>query len=144
MFVPLPVYLSYLLLTLTIEAPLVLLLLVRRCGWLRSSCVAVLASCITHPLLWFAWTRVIAPAERYGLYVATGETLVVGIEAGVFWGLALRGRATMREGVRIAFGTSLLVNFVSWGTGALLQRWALLEPYVERTSAWLAALLGDP
>lgn len=137
MHVPFSIYLSYLLLTLVLEAPLVVGLLVRRCGFARSLLVALLASLLTHPLLWFGWSQVVSPRTDYEAYVASGEALVVLIEAGVFYCLALgptgaphadrHGRAHLAA---VAFGVSLAVNFVSWGTGMLLHRLRLLRPII--------------
>jgi hypothetical protein len=147
--VPLSVYLPYLLLTLVIEAPLVLGLLVRRCGWQRSLVAGLLASLLTHPLLWFAWSRVLSPRTNYAAYVASGEALVVLIEAGVFLLVALLPtadrRATTRDGAArlagVALGVSLAANFVSWATGALLHELGLLRPIVMTAARGIDAVL---
>jgi hypothetical protein len=148
--VPFAIYLPYLLLTLVIEAPLVLGLLVRRCGWPRSLLVGLLASLLTHPLLWFVWSRVISHRTHYTAYVASGEALVVLIEAGVFFFLAL-WPAARRESPRrtsparlagIALGVSLVANFASWGTGALLHELGLLRPIIMTAARAIDTVLS--
>jgi hypothetical protein len=148
--VPLAIYLPYLLLTLVIEAPVVLGLLVRRCGWQRSLFVGLLASLITHPLLWFVWSRVISHRTHYTAYVASGEALVVLIEAGVFYVLALLPTAGRKSSpwdrparlAGIALGISLAANFASWGTGALLHELGLLRPIVMTAARAIDAVLA--
>ena len=135
--VRLAIYLPYLLLTLVIEAPIVLALLVRRCGWVRSILVAVLASSITHPLLWFEWPHAISLRQHYWWYVATGETLVFLIEAGVFLLIALPKLGSLRNRIEIASGVSLLANLASWGTGTLMQYCGLLQVYAATLTCWL-------
>src|SRR5512145_917185 len=158
-------YLPYLLLTLAIEAPLAFTLFVRRSGWPRALLVSFLASLVSHPLLFFVWTRVVSMYQHYWLYVGSGEALVVLIEAGIFFAFALPSRAPDRlprateprkehlprvrdqdDGTgsrfRWAILVSLLVNFVSWGTGMSLYYAGWLGPYVRATSGMLRALLS--
>ena len=145
MTVPLSVYLPYLLLTLGIEAPLVFALLARRAGWQRALLVALVASLVTHPMLWFLWSRVVSIQRHYVWYSLSGELLVVLVEAGIFFALALRPRResdSLRSRLGTALGVSLLVNVSSWGTGMLLHYAGLLGPYVRVTARWLDALLG--
>ncbi|MBN1607020.1 MAG: hypothetical protein JW940_10330 [Polyangiaceae bacterium] len=152
MHVPFAIYLPYLLLTLVIEGPLVLGLLVRRCGWQRSLLVALLASLLTHPLLWFVWSRVVSPRAHYSAYVASGEGLVWLIEAGVFFFLALwptadRARSRTNRPARlagIALGVSLAANLASWATGALLHELGLLRPLVMTAARGIDAVLAWP
>ena len=128
--VPLTTYLPYLGLTLGVEVPLVLLLLRRTCSWLRSGLAAVTASGITHPLLWFVWPRVVSP-YRYVWYVATGESLVVSIEAVVYFvivfhPIAAAGRAaddspTLARQMLKALGLSLAANTASFAVGMLVH-----------------------
>jgi hypothetical protein len=148
--VPFAIYLPYLLLTLLIEAPLVVGLLARRCGWPRSVLVAFLASLLTHPLLWFVWSRVLSPRTHYKAYVASGEALVVLIEAGVFFWLALWPTAERTSAPRdaprrlagMALGVSLAANFASWGTGVLLHELGLLRPMVMTAARAIDAVLA--
>jgi hypothetical protein len=112
-------YYPWLLLTLLIEVPIVLVVLQPRCGVWRSLLAGVLATGISHPLFWFAWSRVVPWVERYKLYVATGEVLVVLVETVVILGVAL---GFARRHLLLAFGTSLLANAVSFGIGELAKR----------------------
>jgi len=114
---PLSIYLPALLLTLLIEIPIVLLVLYRRCGVNRALLAGLLASGITHPALWFLWPFVV-PLENYELFVATGEALVVVVEAVVIHAVALR--FTPRY-LPLALGTSLLANLASYGAGLWIQ-----------------------
>jgi hypothetical protein len=85
-------YLASLALTWAVEVPLLLWVLRRDRRPLRCAVGALLASGITHPLLWFAWPHVV-PLERYELFLATGEGLVVAVEALVLWGVLYGARA---------------------------------------------------
>jgi hypothetical protein len=123
-------YLPYLALTLAIEVPLVGWLLYRRCGLLRSALAGVLASGVTHPLLWFVWPRIVSP-YRYFWYVLSGESMVVLVEAAVYFLLvflpdfgaapAASGRPSLWRRLGKALGLSLLVNAVSFGVGMLVH-----------------------
>lgn len=110
-------YLPWLLLTCAVEVPLLVRLLRHDSSWRR--CVATGLACngLTHPLLWFAWPHVV-PLDRYPLYLATGEGLVVLLEAALIWALALRrGRGAARTALLASFAT----NAASCGVGLLVQ-----------------------
>jgi len=128
--VPLTTYLPYLGLTLGIEVPLVLLLLRRTCSWLRSGLAGVMASGITHPLLWFVWPRIVSPYQ-YVWYVVTGESLVVTIEAMVYFLIVFRPGAvtgsppedspSLARQMLKALGLSLAANAASFAVGMLVH-----------------------
>jgi hypothetical protein len=110
-------YLTALALTYAVELPLLVALLRGRATWPRILGAGFLASAVTHPLLWFVWPRVV-PLESYALFLATGEGLVVAVEAVVIWALALGGR---RAAWRVAVLASVAVNGASCAAGLLLQ-----------------------
>lgn len=110
-------YLPALLLTWLVEIPLLARLLRPHASWRRSAAAGLLATGLTHPLLWFAWPRVV-PLERYFLFLATGEGGVVLVEAMVIWGVALRGRGRSAGTAALA---SLCVNCASCAAGLLVQ-----------------------
>ena len=69
-------------------------------------------TCLTHPLLWFVWSRLIA---NYALYIASGEILVAAIEALVIWAIARPITAKQ------AIAVSLIANGASYGLGVLIH-----------------------
>ena len=121
---PLWVYLPYLALTLGIELPVVMLLLRPRCGTWRSLLAGLLASSVTHPLLWYVWPLVVSP-YHYELYVATGEVLVVVIETVVLHEVALRRVDSMVRWRRwgLALAVAMAANATSFGVGLLIHAW---------------------
>lgn len=99
--------------TLLVEVPLVVLLVrALRSGdrptLPRAALAALLGSALTHPLLWFVWSRVV---EDYHRYLLSGELLVVAIEALLLWGLA------RPLSLRRCLGISLVVNGASMAVG---------------------------
>jgi hypothetical protein len=112
-------YLPYLVLTWAVEVPLLLLVLRRDASHRRIAGAGLLCSGFTHPLLWFAWPKVVR-LERYALFAATGEALVLAIEAALIWALILQARA---DRLRRAALASLAANAASFGVGLLLQAW---------------------
>ncbi|MBW1880402.1 MAG: hypothetical protein JRI25_15790 [Deltaproteobacteria bacterium] len=69
------------LLTQVIEAPVVVAATRRHDPAVdvgRALVASFVATGLSHPLLWFGWTRVVSD---YGAFVFSGELLVVGLEA---------------------------------------------------------------
>jgi hypothetical protein len=100
--------------TQVIEVPIV-------AGWLRgrlpvgeAAAVAILASTLTHPALWYVWPRF----EPGWLYLGAGEAIVWAVEAVVFalWLRRRRVPQALRTGVLV----SCLANGSSMMTGILL------------------------
>ncbi len=110
-------WLAAFLLTYLVEIPLLVRVLRARARWPRNVAAGLLSTGLTHPLLWFVWPRVV-PLERWFLYLATGETCVVLVEAVVIWGVALRAR---RDAAGAALLASLSVNCASCAVGLVLQ-----------------------
>lgn len=102
-------WLNAYLITILLETPVVVRMLRGRTEVRTALELSVLASSLTHPLLWFAWRPVI---DDYTTYVVTGEALVVLAETCVY-----RKVTTWRY----AFAVSLVANATSWGLGLLLQ-----------------------
>ena len=102
-------------LTLAIEAPVYLWLLCKQ-GF-PAACALGLAigvNAISHPLLWFALPRF----EPYLAFAATGEAMVLAIEASVIiaWSIAIGPRLRWTS---IA-GVVVFANVASMGAGLLL------------------------
>lgn len=110
-------YLPSLALTWAVELPLLLFVLRREASSRRIAGTGLLCSGLTHPLLWFAWPKVV-PLERYALFAATGEGLVFAFEAALIWALIFRARADRLGRAALA---SLAANAASFGVGLLLQ-----------------------
>jgi hypothetical protein len=110
-------YVPFLLLTWIVELPLLGFLLRPFATWTRSVAAGLLATGLTHPLLWFAWPRVV-PLERYPWYLATGEALVALVEAAVLWGAVFRWR---RGTAGLALLASIATNAASCAVGLLVQ-----------------------
>lgn len=115
-------YLPWLLLTYAVELPLLVHLLRPHARWQRSAVTGLAASGLTHPLLWFLWPRVV-PLDDYALYLATGEGLVVLVEAALIWAVALR---RVERGGSAALLASIATNAASCGVGLGLQALARL------------------
>jgi hypothetical protein len=73
---------------------------------------ALCCSAVTHPLLWFVWRRLIAD---YGLFVVSGEAMVVCLETLILFGVARP--MTLRRAALV----SLVANVASWAVGSLLR-----------------------
>jgi len=110
-------YLPWLLLTYAIEIPLLVYLLRPSARWPRSVVTGIACSGLTHPLLWFVWPRVV-PLAHYALFLATGEGLVVLVEAALIWGIALRQE---ERAARTAMLASIATNAASCAVGLVLQ-----------------------
>ncbi|MBN2714517.1 MAG: hypothetical protein JXX14_01605 [Deltaproteobacteria bacterium] len=100
-------------LTLLLEAPVYTYLGCRFTNWRMALATGALASCITHPLLWFVWRPLF---DSYMCYVLSGECAVIAIEAVVFRSLVKNAPFTQ------ALAISLIANATSYGIGVLLQR----------------------
>ncbi len=101
------------LLTLVLEVPVYVLMTRGAVPAWHGALAGILCSAVTHPLLWFIWTRVIATIG-YVPYVVSGELLVAATETGILF-LVCRplrwGRALL---------ASLMANGFSFGVGLLL------------------------
>jgi len=80
----------------------------------RLATAVILASCLTHPIVWFVGEHV--PAERWWPVMLGVEGSLPVVEGAVLWlgGLARFGRCVVVAG---------LMNGVSFGTGLLLWWW---------------------
>jgi hypothetical protein len=79
-------------------------------------------SCLTHPLLWFVWPRVVPTS--YAAYVVSGELLVCAVESAVFFALAGgldRRRDAARLPLSLAIAASFLANATSYGLWLALR-----------------------
>ncbi len=110
-------YLPWLLLTYAVELPLLVYLLRPYASWRRGLLTGLACSGLTHPLLWFVWPRVV-PLDRYTLYLAPGEGLVVLVEAALIRVMALR--QTPRAG-STALLASIATNAASCAVGLVVQ-----------------------
>ena len=95
------------LLTLSLEIPVVLLVLKR--GWRKDLPLALLANSITHPILWFVLPSLFTD---YLTFLIVGELAVFSFEALLYAG-AVRGWHGALAGVA--------ANSLSLGVGLLLQ-----------------------
>ena len=96
------------LLTILLETPVVVRLLRGHTETRTAVELSVLASSLTHPLLWFAWRPLI---DDHTTYVLTGEALVMLAETCVY-----RKVTTWRR----AFAVSVVANCTSWALGYLI------------------------
>ena len=99
-------------LTLLLEVPFYITLAWRKAPWWHLALAGAACSCVTHPLLWFVWIRVI---HDYDTYLLTGELAVAVIETLVFF--ALVPKVTLAR----AFVVACAANLFSWGLGRILQ-----------------------
>jgi hypothetical protein len=96
--------------TLLIEVPLFVWLSRKWVSPARAALVGAAGSCLTHPLLWFVWSRLIAD---YTLYIVSGELLIASAESLLFYWLARPGTLSR------AIGVTFVANAASYGLGAL-------------------------
>lgn len=78
----------------------------------RLLAAAAAGTCLTHPLFWFVWPRVV---HDYVAYMVSGELLVAFVETVTFYLLARPLR--FRYALLASFGA----NALSCGVGAVLQ-----------------------
>ena len=98
------------LLTLAIEAPLVLIGFAR-VGITKRIAIFFLANCLTHPALWFVFPRF----DPYVIWLLLAETIVILVEWGVF-AAAFRSTYSARYALLISF----CVNFSSTLVGLIV------------------------
>jgi hypothetical protein len=106
-------------LTLLVEVPVFVsigrLLEAKRMGrapiW-RLALAGAAGTCLTHPLLWFAWPHLF---RGYTPYIVSGELMVAAIESATFFALARPIR------VSTAVAASFLANGASFAVGLLLR-----------------------
>jgi len=98
--------------TLAAEVPVYVLLVWKKVPLWRAVVAGMAGTCLTHPLLWFVWPKVVSD---YTVYIVTGEILVAVIETLVFWIIA-RPVFFSR-----AVAASFIANAVSYGLGMLLR-----------------------
>lgn len=96
--------------TLLVELPLFVGLSRRWVSAPRAALVGAGGSLVSHPLLWFAWARLV---EDYTVYIVTGELLVAGVESLVFYWFARPG--TLARAVGVAF----IANAASYLLGTI-------------------------
>lgn len=100
------------LLTQGVEVPLAVALLARTGApaW-RRGVASALGTLVMHPILWFVWPRVVADPT---LGLASGELLVLGVEAVLLWRL-------VPAAPRDALAASALANAASYLVGLALR-----------------------
>ena len=82
---------------------------------LRSSFLEAFgASAVTHPLLWWVWVPWMRARFGYVVYAATGEALVVLVEALWFWLLFGRPRGRSFAASVVANGASYVLGLVAY------------------------------
>jgi hypothetical protein len=109
-------YLVALALTLAIEAPIVAATLKRwyRVPIARGLIVGMVASLLTHPVVWFVLPSWLAPGIGHLGYLIVAEAYAWLVEAVIYWLI------TRRDVVGVLL-LSLLANLASFATGGLLQ-----------------------
>jgi hypothetical protein len=110
------VYAAALLLTLAIEVPIVAGGLARwyRVPAVRGVLLAILASVLTHPIVWFILPRLLVPAIGSLGYLLVAEGFAWLAEAALYW------LATRRDPFELLL-LSLVANLASFTVGGLLQ-----------------------
>jgi hypothetical protein len=113
-----PIWIEAFIITLVTEVPIFILLgkrfarsLAHPPGALRLAVAGAVGTCITHPLLWFVWPRVVAD---YTWNVVTGELLIALIETVTFFAVARPLKLYQ------AFIASIVANSASVAVGYLI------------------------
>jgi len=113
MFFPVSDWFVAFVITVALEAPVVLFLLRRaEPNLLRLGVLVVFANLATHPVVWFVITQLLLVGTPG--YVLVAETWAIAAEA-VFYGAAIRGLS-----VRVATATAVAANATSFVAGRLI------------------------
>ncbi len=123
MFFPVEEWFAAFLLTTAVETPIVFAML-RRSEPDRARLVgiALFASLVSHPAVWFVFTQLFLVGTPG--YVVAAEGWAILVEA-VFYLVVIRGVSVAR-----AFAVSLVANAASFGIGLLLgQVWLEVLPW---------------
>ncbi|HZO31080.1 MAG TPA: hypothetical protein VFH48_34365 [Chloroflexota bacterium] len=114
-------YAVALLLTLAVETAIVTVALARwyRVAVWRGATIAIGASVLTHPVVWFVLPPLLVPAVGSTGYLLVAEGFAWLVEAGIFW-LAIR-----RDPVGLLL-VSLVANLASFTLGGLLHLFGAL------------------
>lgn len=102
------------LLTHLIEIPIYAYLSRKSVPLWRAVWGGALCSCLTHPFLWFVWSKIV---RDHLLYLASGELIVALTESLVFFAVARPIR--FWQAVSVAF----LANATSFGVGLIIASW---------------------
>ena len=86
----------------------------------RCCAASVIATGVTHPVLWLWFSRWVGITGSWWGGALSALVLAILVE-GLFYAAALRGRW------RLSFGLSTVVNLLGFG-GALLINWLLVKP----------------
>lgn len=110
-------YTFALLLTLAVEAPLVTFALARwyRVRLVYGATLGILASLLTHPIVWFVLPGLLLPSVGYAGYLIFAETFAWLAEALLLW-------ICLRRDLPGMLLLSLAANLASFLVGALLQQ----------------------
>jgi hypothetical protein len=115
-------YAVALMLTLAIEAPIAAAVLRRwyRVPLWRGTTAAIVASMLTHPVVWFVLPLWLTPSVGYLGYLVVAESFAWLAEAAVYWLMTRRDPPGMLL-------LSLLANLASFTIGAILQATGLWQ-----------------
>jgi hypothetical protein len=97
--------------TLVVELPLFVGLSRRWVSAPRAALVGAGGTALTHPMLWFVWSRLL---DDYVAYIVAGELLVASVEAALFYWLARPGSWGR------AVGVAFIANAASYLLGAVI------------------------
>jgi len=104
--------------TLVVEVPIFAWIGKKNVPLWRGAIAGAAGTCLTHPLLWFVWPRIMH--FSYTGYIVSGELIVAAIESFTFFALA-RPIPLSR-----AAAASLIANGTSYGLGVVLQSFGIL------------------
>lgn len=110
------------LLTISIEAPVLLVALSRRHPVRHRLFAGVWLTACTYPVVWLVLPQLFNPDAQRGLYLAVAETFAPAAECLLFW-LAFGKRAPRSRGALLRdFAAVVLANLLSFGLGELFNR----------------------
>ncbi len=117
---PLHVFLAFYLFTITVETPVLLVLLSRRHSIAKKLLAGVWLTACTYPVVWYVIPFVFDPNEERVWYLLVAETFAPAAECLIFLTAFVRGLPPARGQTLRDMAAIVLANLASFGVGELL------------------------
>lgn len=108
------------LITVAVEAPVLVALLSRRHPVRVRLFAGVWLTACTYPVVWLVLPQVLDPADRRGPYLLVAETFAPAAECAIFWYAFVRGGPSDRRATLRDLAAVTLANLCSFGLGEVL------------------------
>ncbi|QJW96377.1 hypothetical protein [Frigoriglobus tundricola] len=108
------------LITVAVEAPVLVALLSRRHPLSVRLFAGVWLTACTYPVVWLVLPQVFGPSEQRWLYLLVAETFAPAAECAIFWYAFVRGRPRDRRATLRDLAAVTVANLCSFGLGEVL------------------------